>query len=175
MSIIHISSMSSRVTQPTSSLRMPTRINLCLNSHRREVVVEVFLLRHLTLFIQLGLHYCCLDGLFLGLFDHSLHPMIVIRAWLTIHVFEFFLDVRPDLAVLEVRVQLDYLHVLLLFEGELMQVEPNSVETTEDYLAKVELLNALREHFCDVTFILLALFFHCVGSNHSLLQSAGHF
>ena len=60
---------------------------------------------------------------------------------LTYHVFEFFFDVGPDLTVLEVRVQLDYLHVLLLFVGELEEVEPDAVEASENYLAEVELFD----------------------------------
>ena len=73
-----------------------------------------------------------------GLLDASLHPVPVIASGLEVVISELLLDVSPDLTVLKIRIELNNLDNLFFFWAELMKVEPNSIESTENYCSNVE-------------------------------------
>lgn len=83
--------------------------------------------------------------------------MVVVTHRLDVEVFELLSNVTPDLSVLKEGVKLNDFHILFFFKVELMEVETNSVESSENHLAQVELFNIVSQDSCDVTFIFLAL------------------
>ena len=113
-------------------------IQLVLEPNGSKIPVELLLLlaAHLA-----GEHLLVEDGglrLLPGLLDTSLHPMPVILRWFQIGVLELFLDVAPDLSILEIWVELDHFDHLLLLRSQLMEVETTPVEGAKDDGSDVE-------------------------------------
>ena len=91
----------------------------------------------------------CILYLLLGLLNAGIHPVRIIKSRLDGLVSEFFLDVQPDLSILEIGVELDDLHLLLFLGGQLMQVETYSVEHAEDRCSEVVVLrDFLHKSIC---------------------------
>ena len=130
-------------------------VDLLLERDRSEVVVQLGLLLVPHLLLELLLVEDGLLGLLEGLLDARLHPVSVVTCWLYVQVVKLLVDVLPDLAILQERVQLDDLHDLLFACVELMKVEADPVESAKDGRSQVVVLDNLVEDVADVGLVVL--------------------
>lgn len=120
-----------------------TSVDLGLESDCSEVVLQDGLLLLLDLSQDLRLVDDSLFGHLGSALDRAVHPVLVVAGRLYVCVVELLSDVLPDLSVLDVRVKLDHFHVLLLRRRELVEVEPNTEESSEDARTDIVSLNQL--------------------------------
>ena len=130
-------------------------VDLLLERDRSEVVVQLGLLLVPHLLLELLLVEDSLLGLLEGLLDARLHPVSVVTCRLHVQVVKLLIDVLPDLAILQERVQLDDLHDLLFAGVELVKVEANSVESAKNGRSQVVVLDNLVEDVADVRLVVL--------------------
>lgn len=120
-------------------------IDLRLKSDRGEVVLKDALLLGTDLAQDLGLVDDGLLGLLGGTLNAAVHPVLVVAGWLNVHVVKLLLNVFPDLTVLEVGIQLNHLHVLLLDGVQLVEIKTNTEESCENASTDVVGLNEAFE------------------------------
>ena len=125
---------------------------------------EQFLLVHYGLF-----------SLLIGAFDAAVHPVSVVTGGLDITVLELLLDVHPDFTVLEVGVQLNDLHVLLLIWLKFVQVESYPEECSKHACSHVVSFDKTVEKSIHIRVVLLLLCVEFGGSVQSQTQHSGSF
>lgn len=107
-------------------------LRLMLESDGREVGFELVLVLGADVLSEKVLIVHSFLGLFGCLLNGGLHPVSVVTSRSYVEIGKLLLNVEPNFAILEVGIELDDLHSLLLLGGEVMQVESNSVEGGED-------------------------------------------
>jgi len=95
-------------------------LQLVLQSDGREVVVQLVLLFHPDVLGIQALIVNRLLCLLQSLLDAGLHPVPVVLGGPHVLVLQLLLDVLPDLPILQVGIQLDDLHFLLLLRAQLV-------------------------------------------------------
>lgn len=94
----------------------------------------------------------CVTHLLLELLNWSFHPMFIIECWLNVYLFELKFDLRPDFAYFEMWIHLDDLHLLLFMSIQIIFVEADSIQNTEDNQPDIIFFNLFLDSVNKISF-----------------------
>lgn len=101
---------------------------MVLEPDRSEVLLKLVLLLGLHVMREEALIVDGFLGLLKSLFDGRFHPVTIVGSGAHGDVFQLLLDILPNLPILEVGIELNHLHPLLLVGSKIMEVEANAIE-----------------------------------------------
>ena len=99
-----------------------------------------------------GLGLDAVVHLFFELFNGSFHPVFVVEGWFQIFLFELESDLGPYFSDFEMGIHLHNFHFLLLLGIEIIFVEPDSVQDTENNKSDIIVFHLIFDSVDEVGF-----------------------